>query len=341
MRPGDVLLAIDGQPVEGRGRRARVAAAARSPAIATPTRCSGSGSREVAQRVSWRRCRAAPACFYYVLAARRHLHAARRRGGARAPARPIRRRCISSGCRSRSSACSRSRSAAASIASTGSSTGPTSIALLLLPPLFLHFALVFPERPHHAGLRGACSRAGCRRSTCRPRCSARRACWRWCAPAIDPDYFVRLIALLDRLEMLYLAVVPRGRPRRAAARAVARALGDRASASCAGLSGARRSARCRSRSATRCRSRSASIRRCRWSCRPIPLGFIPLAFASAIVRYRLMDVEIILKRLLVYTSAVAAIVAIYVADPARLRRLVHRRARPSIAGSSRSSPPSS
>ena len=33
----------------------------------------------------------------------------------------------------------------------------------------------------------------------------------------------------------------------------------------------------------------------------IPLGFIPLAFASAIVRYRLMDVEVILKRLLVYT----------------------------------------
>ena len=44
----------------------------------------------------------------------------------------------------------------------------------------------------------------------------------------------------------------------------------------------------------------------------IPLGFIPLAFASAIVRYRLMDVEIILKRLLVYTARVAAIVAIYV-----------------------------
>ena len=44
----------------------------------------------------------------------------------------------------------------------------------------------------------------------------------------------------------------------------------------------------------------------------IPLGFIPLAFASAIIRYRLMDVEIILKRLLIYTSAVAAIVAIYV-----------------------------
>ena len=38
----------------------------------------------------------------------------------------------------------------------------------------------------------------------------------------------------------------------------------------------------------------------------LPLGFIPLAFASAIIRYRLMDVEVILKRLLVYASAVAA-----------------------------------
>src|SRR5207245_2229392 len=41
------------------------------------------------------------------------------------------------------------------------------------------------------------------------------------------------------------------------------------------------------------------------------LGFIPLAFASAIVRYRLMDVEVIIKRTLVYAAALAAIAAIY------------------------------
>ena len=48
------------------------------------------------------------------------------------------------------------------------------------------------------------------------------------------------------------------------------------------------------------------------------LGLIPLAFASAIVRYRLMDVEVIIKRGLVYAAALAAIAAIYV-DPARTR----------------------
>lgn len=43
----------------------------------------------------------------------------------------------------------------------------------------------------------------------------------------------------------------------------------------------------------------------------IPLSLIPLAFASAIVRYRLRDVEVIVKRGLVYTAAAAAMVAIY------------------------------
>jgi two-component system, NtrC family, sensor kinase len=43
----------------------------------------------------------------------------------------------------------------------------------------------------------------------------------------------------------------------------------------------------------------------------ILLGLVPLAFASAIVRYRLMDVEVIIKRALVYAAALAAIAAIY------------------------------
>ena len=43
----------------------------------------------------------------------------------------------------------------------------------------------------------------------------------------------------------------------------------------------------------------------------IPLGLIPLAFASAIVRYRLRDVEVIVKRGLGYTAAVGVMAAIY------------------------------
>jgi two-component system, NtrC family, sensor kinase len=185
------------------------------------------------------------------------------------------------------------------------------VALLLLPPLFLHFALVFPERPHHEGYAVHLSRwlpavylpaavLGCTRVLALVRA------------AIDPDYFVRLVGLLDRLEMLYLAVFLT-----AGLIVLLRAL---------------------------TRSRSVTCKRqLRWivwgtalgampfalgyavpfalgvepslpmELSAVPLGFIPVAFASAIVRYRLMDVEIILKRLLVYTSAVAASIAIFVA----------------------------
>ncbi|MEX2273889.1 MAG: ATP-binding protein [Vicinamibacterales bacterium] len=41
------------------------------------------------------------------------------------------------------------------------------------------------------------------------------------------------------------------------------------------------------------------------------LGIIPLAFASAIVRWRLMDVEVIVKRTLAYAAGLAAVAAIY------------------------------
>lgn len=184
------------------------------------------------------------------------------------------------------------------------------VALGLLPPLFLHFTLVFPERPHSQGY------------------TARLARW---LPAIylpaavllttrivalvragvDPEYFVRLIAVLDALELAHLTAFLG-----AGLLVLMRALG-------------------RVRSVT-------SARQLRWivwgtalgvlpfalgytipfalgvdpslpmELSAIPLAFIPLAFASAIVRYRLMDVEVILKRLLVYTAVIAAIGAIYV-----------------------------
>lgn len=43
----------------------------------------------------------------------------------------------------------------------------------------------------------------------------------------------------------------------------------------------------------------------------LPLGLVPLAFASAVVRYRLADVEVIVKRGISYAVAIAAIAAIY------------------------------
>jgi PAS domain S-box-containing protein len=184
------------------------------------------------------------------------------------------------------------------------------VALLMLPPLFLHFALVFPERPHTQGYTAMLARwlpaiylpAGVLGAT-RVLALARAD--------VDPEYFVRLIELLERLEFFYLA-----------------------SFLTAGLAVLVRAIR-------RVRSVTAK-RQLRWivwgtaigavpfalgyalpfafgvtpsltmELSAIPLGFVPLAFASAIVRYRLMDVEIILKRLLVYTAAIAASGIIYI-----------------------------
>ncbi len=44
----------------------------------------------------------------------------------------------------------------------------------------------------------------------------------------------------------------------------------------------------------------------------IPMSLIPLAYASALVRYRLLDIEVIVKRVFVYAVALAAVLAIYV-----------------------------
>ncbi len=184
------------------------------------------------------------------------------------------------------------------------------IAVMVLPPLFLHFALVFPERPHMPGYSATLARwlpaiylPGAVLGSTRALAVLRSG--------FDPEYFVRVIAMLDRLEYVYLAAY----------------LGAGLAILVRALS----------------RARSVTVKRqLRWivwgtalgalpfalgyaipfalgadpsipmGLSAVPLGFVPLAFASAIIRYRLMDVEIILKRLLVYTSAVAAIVAIYV-----------------------------
>jgi two-component system, NtrC family, sensor kinase len=182
-------------------------------------------------------------------------------------------------------------------------------AQLLLPPLFLHFALVFPDRPDAwvrsdigrtmlpaiylpALLLGAVSVAGVVNGS------------------RHGEVLTRIASLVQASQLIYLAI-----------------------SLIAGLAIMVRALR---------RVRSVTARRqLRWivwgtalgsvpfafgyalpfgfGLAPIKgfelsallLGLIPLAFASAIVRYRLMDVEVIIKRALVYAAALAAIAAIY------------------------------
>lgn len=183
------------------------------------------------------------------------------------------------------------------------------VALLALPPLFVHFALVFPER-HDAWVRSSAGRAtlpllyvpaivlGLARVSVLTQAD------------IGGTSLDAWLVTLDRLEMLQLVVgVVAGQA------IMSRVLG---------------------------RLRSVTARRqLRWIVwgtmagalpfalaygLPYALGYepwpvagllvillalVPLAFASAVVRYRLMDVEVIMKRTVVYATALVAIAAIY------------------------------
>ena len=57
----------------------------------------------------------------------------------------------------------------------------------------------------------------------------------------------------------------------------------------------------------------------------LSLGLLPLTFGYAIFRYRLMDVDLIFKRGVVYTLAVTAVVGMYFALVAAVATLVHSR----------------
>ena len=184
------------------------------------------------------------------------------------------------------------------------------VSILLLPPLFLHFSLVFPERPRRRWTSGGRERI---------------VLPLFYVPAVilfaahvvalakassDAATFTRVVGALDRIQPLYLAVCFIG-----GLAMLLRALGE---------------------------IRSITARRqLRWiawgtafgaapfalgyalpfamgidpslpmELSAIPLSLIPLAYACAIVRYRLLDVEVIVKRGLVYAAALSAIVAIY------------------------------
>lgn len=183
------------------------------------------------------------------------------------------------------------------------------VGVLVLPPLFLHFTLFFPERPAGwtntrwgtlwpliylpALLMGALRIVALARAN------------------LNPAFFITgVTGLLERIEPLYLSLCLA-----AGLMVVGQAFGE---------------------------VRSLTARRqLRWiawgtalgalpfalgyavpfalgvnpsltlQLSAIPLSLIPLAFACALVRYRLADVEVIIKRAMVWAAALAAIAAIY------------------------------
>ncbi|MGH9345877.1 MAG: ATP-binding protein [Vicinamibacterales bacterium] len=183
------------------------------------------------------------------------------------------------------------------------------LSILMLPPLFLHFSLVFPERPARF-IRGTAGR------TLVPLLYG---------PAIvlgavrviavagsetDPTLITGVVAALDRLELLYLGVCFIG-----GLAVLTRALGEVQSIT------ARRQLRWIAWGTGLGAAPFAAGYALPYAfgiepsmpmgLSAIPLSLIPLAYASAIVRYRLMDIEVIVKRGLVYAAALSAIVAIY------------------------------
>ena len=179
------------------------------------------------------------------------------------------------------------------------------VATLLLAPLFLHFTLVFPERPS-------------------PRVSRWLVALLYAASGVlfaanvlavarlstNTELYSRVLTVLDQIEPLYLSVFM-----------------------IAGLVVLTRAID-RVRSATARRQLRWIIWGTAFGAGPfafgyalpyalglrtslpmelsvIPLSLIPLAFVSALVRYRLMDVEVIVKRSLLYTAVILAIFTIY------------------------------
>ena len=183
------------------------------------------------------------------------------------------------------------------------------VAMLLLPPLFLHFALVFPDRPDG----WARSDAG---RTLLPLVYLPALLLGGARVAVvvrggrHGEVLSSVVSLVERGELFYLAgsliaglvIMSRAlrRVRSVTARRQLRwivwgtALGGVPFAAGYALPFAFGMTPVRGAEAT-----------------AVLLGLVPLAFASAIVRYRLMDVEVIIKRAVAYAAALAAIVAIY------------------------------
>jgi PAS domain S-box-containing protein len=192
------------------------------------------------------------------------------------------------------------------------------VAFALLPPLLLHFTMVFPERAPDQ-----------RRSPSYDRiesifvplmylpalvlgASRVIAIVRGSDGSLSGPLFSRILDLLDRAEPAYLFVCAV-----AALAVLARAFRDITSVT------ARRQLRWIAGGTALGVGPFAFGYGLPWALgmnppmalqlTAIPLGLVPLTFAAAIVRYRLRDVEVIIKRGLAYTAFLAASAALYVA----------------------------
>jgi two-component system, NtrC family, sensor kinase len=188
------------------------------------------------------------------------------------------------------------------------------IAQALLPPLLLHFMLVFPERPRRPSSRFAVGVVpllyvpavvlGAGRIVAMTRGS------------LDGSSFSFTIDLLDRAQLVYLLVCA----------IVALVVLVRASRTITALT-ARRQLRWIACGTVFGVAPFAFGYGLPWALglappfalqlTAIPLGLVPLTFASAIVRYRLLDVEVIVKRALGYVAFLMAGGLLYLA----MRRL--------------------
>jgi PAS domain S-box-containing protein len=184
------------------------------------------------------------------------------------------------------------------------------VAMLALPPLFLHFTMIFPERPRRwSGRRiaGAVVVATYAPAVVLGVARVVAVAFGSKAPAFVVE---EVLTVLDKADYVYLAACVMG-----------------------GLFGL-----------TRAQSQVRTItarRQLRWiawgtalggapfavayaipfafdtnfamatELSVLPLSLIPLAYASAIVRYRLLDIEIIVKRSVIYAAALCAIALIY------------------------------
>ena len=184
------------------------------------------------------------------------------------------------------------------------------VATALLPPLLLHFTLVFPERPRwRTAVRPAWALAviylpAAVLVVARVTAVARGAA--------DGPLLSRAMDLLDRGEHVYLNICLLG-----AFVVLGRAFGDITS-----LTG-RRQLRWIAWGTVLGVGPFAFGYALPWAMgidppvalqlTAVPLGLVPLTFASALVRYRLRDVEVIIKRGLAYTSFLGATALLYFA----------------------------